>query len=178
MSEGVVPDEFKKAIVTPLIRKSSLSPNDLKNYRPVSGLGFISKLVERVVASQLNDHVSFNGLENVRQSAYKLGHSTESALLSIKNDVHLAFAKGETTAVVLMDQSAGSILLTMMCFLIPLAPGLVSAGLSSIGSSLISKTVFNALRLGQFYVMPKSYCMVCLKDLSWDQSFFHSILLR
>ena len=42
----------------------------------------------------------------MRQSAYKLGHSTESALLSIKNDVHLAFAKGEATAVVLLDQSA------------------------------------------------------------------------
>ena len=64
------------------------------------------KLVECVVASQLNDHVSVNGLENVRQSAYKLGHSTESALLSIKNDVHLAFAKGEATAIVLLDQSA------------------------------------------------------------------------
>ena len=105
LSEGVVPDEFK-AIVTPLIKKSSLPPNDLKNYRPVSGLGFISKLAERVVATQLNDHVSLNGLENVRQSAYKLGHSTESALPSIKNDVHLAFAKGEATAVVLWDQSA------------------------------------------------------------------------
>ena len=66
-------------------------------------MGFISKLVERVVASQLNDHVSLNGLENVRQSAYKLGPSTESALLSIKNVVHLAFAKGEAT---LLDQSA------------------------------------------------------------------------
>ena len=54
----------------------------------------------------MNDHVSVNGLENVRQSAYKLGHSTESALLSIKNDVHLAFAKGEATAVILLDQSA------------------------------------------------------------------------
>ena len=127
LSEGVVSDEFKKAVVTPLIKKSSLPPNDLKNYRPVSGLGlikksslppndlknyrpvsglgFISKLVERVVATQLNDHVSLNGLENVRESAYKLGHSTESALLSIKN-VHLAFAKGEATAVVLLDQSA------------------------------------------------------------------------
>ena len=74
LSEGVVPDEFKKAIATPLIKKSSLPPNDFKNYRPVSRLGFISKLVERVVVSQLNDHVSVNGLETVRQSAYKLGH--------------------------------------------------------------------------------------------------------
>ena len=79
--------------VTPLIKKSLLPPNDLKNYRPVSGLGFILKLVERVVASQLDDHVSLNRLENVRQFVHKLGHSTESALLSIKNDVHLTFAK-------------------------------------------------------------------------------------
>ena len=106
MSEGVVPDEFKKAIVTPLIKNSLLPPNDVKIYRPVSGLGFISKLVECVVATQLNDHVSLNNLENIRQFAYKLSHSTESALLSIKNDVHLAFAKGEATAVVLLDQSA------------------------------------------------------------------------
>ena len=95
-----------ECIVTPLIKKSSLPPNDLKKYRPVSGLGFISKLVERVVASQLNDHVSLNRLENVRQSAYKLSHSTDSALLSIKNNVHLAFAKGEATVVVLLDQAA------------------------------------------------------------------------
>ena len=66
----------------------------------------MSKLAESVVVSQLNDHVSLNGLENVRQSAYKLGHSTESVLLSIKNDVHQAFAKGEATAVVLLVQSA------------------------------------------------------------------------
>ena len=44
----------------------------------MSGLCFISKLVERVVASQLNDYVCSNGLENVKQSAYKLGHSTDA----------------------------------------------------------------------------------------------------
>ena len=106
LSEGVVPADCKKTVVTPLIKKSSLPPDNLKNYRPVSGLCFISKLAERVVASQLNDYVCSNGLENVKQSAYKLGHSTETALLSIKNDVHLALARGEATAVVLLDQSA------------------------------------------------------------------------
>ena len=59
-----------------------------------------------MVASQLNDHVCSNGLQNVKQSAYKLGHSTETALLLIKNDVHLPMARGETTAVVLLDQLA------------------------------------------------------------------------
>ena len=103
LSEGVVPADFKKTVVTPLIKKASLPPDDLKNYRPVSGLCFISKLVECVVAAQLNDYVYSNGLENVKQSAYKLGHSTETALLSIKNYVHLALARGEATAVVLLD---------------------------------------------------------------------------
>ena len=59
-----------------------------------------------MVVSQLNTYVSSNGLENIRQSAYKLGHSTETALLSISNDVHLALARGEATAIVLLDQSA------------------------------------------------------------------------
>ena len=93
-------------MVTPLIKKASLPPDNLKNYRPVSGLCFISNIVKHVVASQLNDYVCSNGLENVKQSAYKLGHSTETALLSIKNDVHLALARGEATAVVLLDQLA------------------------------------------------------------------------
>ena len=65
LTEGAVPAGFKKAIVSPLIKKSSLPPDELKNYRPVSGLSFIYKLVERVVASKLNDHVTSNGLENV-----------------------------------------------------------------------------------------------------------------
>ena len=72
----------------------------------MSGLCFISKLVERVVAPQLNDYVCSNGLENAKQSAYKLGHWTETVLLLIKNDVLLPLARGEATAVVLLDQSA------------------------------------------------------------------------
>ena len=104
--EGAVPDGFKSAVVTPLIKKSSLSKDELKNYRPVSGLSFISKLVERVVASQFSKHVSLHGLENEYQSAYRRGHSTETALLSIKNQIHLSLAREEATAVVLLDQSA------------------------------------------------------------------------
>ena len=79
---------------------------DLKNYRPVSGLSFISKLVERVLAKQLVDHIHQHGLDNSYQSAYKPGHSTETALLSIKNDIHLSLSRGEATALVLLDLSA------------------------------------------------------------------------
>ena len=118
-----------------------------------------------------------NGLENVRQSAYKHDHSNESALLLIMNDVHLAFAKGEATAVILYQSSVFDTIDPEM-LLDSLSSWFDVGGVVSIGSSLISETVFSALRLGQFYLMPKSHCMVCLKALSWGKSFSNSILLR
>ena len=105
LREGLVPDGFKKA-VPPLIKKASLPVEDLKNYRPVSGLSFISKLVEHVVAKPLVDHIHRQGLDNSYQSAYKSGHSMETALLSIKNDIHLSLSQGEATALVLLDLTA------------------------------------------------------------------------
>ena len=73
---------------------------------PISGLRFISKLVEHVVAKQLVDHIHRHGLDNQYQSAYKSGHSMEMALLSIKKDIHLSLSWGEATALVLLDLSA------------------------------------------------------------------------
>ena len=60
--EGCVPDAFQSAVVTPLIKKPNLPSDDLKNYRPVSGLSFISKLVECVVAKQLLEHIHVHNL--------------------------------------------------------------------------------------------------------------------
>ena len=97
LQEGLVPDGFKKAVVTPLIKKVLLPVEDLKNYCPVSGL---------VVVKQLVDHIHRHGLHNSYQSAYKSGHSTETALLFIKNDIHLSLFLGEATALVLLDLSA------------------------------------------------------------------------
>ena len=78
----------------------------LKNYRPVSGLSLISKLVEHVVPKQLVNHIHKHDLDNSYQSAYKPGHSTETAVLSIKNNIHLSLSRGEATALVLPDLSA------------------------------------------------------------------------
>ena len=73
---------------------------------PVSGLSFISNLVERVVAKQLVDQIHRHGLDNPYQSAYKSGYLMETALLSIKNDIRLSLSRGEATAMVLLDLSA------------------------------------------------------------------------
>ena len=56
---GVFPSFYKSAIVKPLLKKSTCDPNDTKNYRPVSNLSFMSKILENVVAYQLLSHLPF-----------------------------------------------------------------------------------------------------------------------
>ena len=56
------------------------------NYRPVSNLPFISKLVEQSVMNQFNTHCDLNGTTPTHQSAYKQFHNYETALIKIVND--------------------------------------------------------------------------------------------
>ena len=70
--------------------KSQIFPQMIEELSPVSGLSFVSKLAECVVAKQLLEHIHVHNLENPYQLAYKAGHSTETALLCIKNEVHLS----------------------------------------------------------------------------------------
>ena len=77
LSAGVVPDSFKSAVITSVLKKPGLDHKVLKNYRPVSNLSYLSKVLERVVAKQLTDYMRRNNLHESRQAAYKRFHSTE-----------------------------------------------------------------------------------------------------
>ena len=81
LADGVFPDHFKTAHVFPLIKKATLDCNALKNYRPVSNLPYISKIVEKVVAARLQKHLQDNQLYEPMQSAYRPAYSTENALV-------------------------------------------------------------------------------------------------
>ena len=70
LSSGIFPEVFKTALVTQLLKKKSLAQNELKNYCPVSSLSFVCKIIEKLVLSQLSDHLSANNLYNRFQSAY------------------------------------------------------------------------------------------------------------
>jgi hypothetical protein len=106
LSEGVFPSAFKTAHVIPLLKKPSLCKDNMKNFRPVSNLSFISKLIEKVVASRIQSHIESTNRSNCFQSAYRKLHSTETALLKIHNDVIAAMDKGKVTALTLLDLSA------------------------------------------------------------------------
>ena len=87
LQHGLLPESQKEAIVTPILKKHDLDPDDVKSYRPISNLTFISKVIKRIVASQLTGYLQTNKLLPDHQSAYRQGHSTETALLKIFSDI-------------------------------------------------------------------------------------------
>lgn len=86
----MVPAYLKVAAVTPLLKKHSLDLSVLKNYRPISVLPFISKVLENIACFQLQSFLAVNNLFEHFQSGFKTAHSTESALLRVLNDIFLA----------------------------------------------------------------------------------------
>ena len=73
---------LESALVIPFVKKAGLSLI-FKHFRPVSNLKFISKLIERTVSTQLLDHLSANNTLEPLQSAYRAGHSTETAIVKV-----------------------------------------------------------------------------------------------
>jgi hypothetical protein len=105
LAEGM-PISYKRAVVTPLLKNASLDINVLNNFRPVSNLSYISKLIERIVARRLIDFVESNSLLEPCQSAYRRFHSTETAMLRVQHDLLMASEKQHVSALVLLDLSA------------------------------------------------------------------------
>ena len=106
LQEGSFPLCFKTAHVTNLLKKAGLDRNILKNYRPVSNLSYISKLIEKAVARQINEHIVHEGISNENQSAYRVFHSTGTALLKLQNDIATSMDKGAAVGLVFLDLSA------------------------------------------------------------------------
>ena len=103
---GEVPSEFKTAVVKLLLKKASLDPKQMKNYRPVSNLPFLLKILEKVVLMQLTNHLTSNQLTHQFQSAYRAGHSTETVLLRVVNDILTASDANQVYILTLLDLSA------------------------------------------------------------------------
>ena len=78
----------------------------MSNYQPVSNLCFIAKILEKLVLSQVSSYLNSHNLCNTCQSAFRPGHSTETALLKVVNDLFLSFNKGNISVLALLDFSS------------------------------------------------------------------------
>ena len=106
ISTSVFSISCKSAIVLPLIKKPGLDPQVLKNYRSVLNLSFLSELIEKVISSRILTHIADNDLIDEFQSAYRCGHSTETALLCVYSDIVIMVGKGNGSYLVLLHLSA------------------------------------------------------------------------
>ena len=98
--------KLKKAVVRPPLKKHGLDAIQMKNYRPLSNLPFLSKVLERSVQSRLQTFLDGNGLMPKTQSAYRHYHSTETVLTMVYNDMLMAADGGQVSALCLLDLSA------------------------------------------------------------------------
>ena len=72
----------------------------------MSNLSFLSKLIERTVFNQISQYTGTTGMAEKFQSAYRVSHSTETALIKVKDDILRAIDNQRVTCLILLDLSA------------------------------------------------------------------------
>ena len=107
LSTGSI-DCLKSAVIGPLLKEADdvVDADIFKNFRPVSNLIFLSKLIERCVATRLKNHMKDNNLESKHEYGYKECHSTELLLIKVVDGLLTAFDKKQATVLLLLDLSA------------------------------------------------------------------------
>ena len=105
LQNGLFVSSWKTAVVRPLLKKAGLQLIH-SNYRPVSNLNFLSKVLEKLVLYQFNDHCAKFHLYPDYQSAYRKYFSCETALLKIVDDILWNMEVQTVTALACIDLSA------------------------------------------------------------------------
>ena len=103
---GQVPASMQEALVFPTIKNAYGDRDALTNYRPVSNLSFTSKLLEKAVLEQIMAYLDEQDLLNKHQAGDRVGHSCETLLLGMFEDLLREMDQGNVVALLLLDMSA------------------------------------------------------------------------
>ena len=103
ITSGVFPETHKTSYIIPLHQSKELDL--IENYRPISILNSTSKILEKVIATRLINHLEENNILFANQYAYRKGRSTDLAITKLVKDVLLSFDDGDFTIAVFLDLS-------------------------------------------------------------------------
>ena len=101
--QRIFPERWKKGVVTPIPKVAMpMAPSD---FRPISLLPCLSKIIEKLVNTQIVAYITKHSFLDPNQSAYKVKHSTQTALLKLCEDIYDIIDDSEITLLVLLDFS-------------------------------------------------------------------------
>ena len=103
LTTGIFPDKFKIAKILPLMKKANSVEVD--NFRPISLLNSISKILEKCVFNQVFEYFETNKLFHPSQYGYRKDHSTETACLDLTDKIRQQLDKGESPICLFLDLS-------------------------------------------------------------------------
>ena len=173
---SIFPDVFKHAEITPLLKKkTNLDCNKLSNYRPISQLPLLSKIIEKIVCRQIIEYLLFHNLFDEYQNAYRPGHSTETTLLKISDDILKYLDNSDSVQLILLDLSCAfdsldhSIIIDRIKSI-----GFTGSSLDWIISYLSNRTY--SINIKNYIHLLENYGMEYHKALFWAPFYFLYIL--
>ena len=101
IKQSLFPDQCKIAKLKPLFKKGSKS--DPTNYRPISLLPAVSKIIEKTIQIQTQENLDKNDLLYKYQSGFRANFSTDSCLAQLTDFMLRRVDKGFHTEMVLVD---------------------------------------------------------------------------
>ena len=100
-SSGCFPRDWKEAKVFPLHKKGNIE--EMNNFRPISVLSIISKIIEKIVNTEMDSFFVNSGLLCKKQFGFRKNHSTETALVYMVNDWYASMNNGKMVGVIFVD---------------------------------------------------------------------------
>ena len=101
LQTGIFPDKLKLSKITPVHKEGDKA--ECGNYRPISVIPAVSKILEKILYDQLNSYINKNNIICPQQSGFRQNHSTETALLKCTNHWLLSMNKGMFNGVLFLD---------------------------------------------------------------------------
>ena len=174
LQEDIQPPSQKHAVITPIIKKAGSDPLDVRSYRPVSNLSYMSKLVERMVSRRLTCFLEGEKLLPKFQPGFRARHSTETAILKVLSDILTAADLGKVSILGLLDMSAAfdTVDHSILFDRLETAYGFSGTVLSWMRSFL--KIEISGLFLVEAHLQHRSSNLGCLKGVSSDHSCLFS----